>query len=162
MQLRAQDTISGQEGTAFVTDADGTVIQLFELRNLEARVEKQKEDVRTIGRAVTQKKTTGWQGTGTMNLFYCSSYFRKKVIEYMNGGPDLFFTIQVTNSDPTSASTDPTTKIGQKVTLLGCNLDGVTLAKLDTESAVLDEEANFTFTGATLDTEFAPITEGLV
>ena len=161
-QLRGQDTISGQEGKAYITDPDtGEVILLFELKNLEAKLEKQKEDIKTVGRAVNQKKTTGWSGTGSMTLYYVTSYFRDKVMDYINGGRDLYFTMQVINSDPTSETYDESTGIGQKVTLTGCNLDGQVLAKIDTQSAVLEEEANFTFTGATLDQSFQKITSGL-
>ena len=51
----------------------------------------------------------------------------------------MYFDIQVTNEDPTSA-------VGrQTIILKDCNLDGGTLAKFDATAKFLEEEYNFTF-----------------
>ena len=51
----------------------------------------------------------------------------------------MYFDIQISNEDPTSA-------VGrQTVILKGCNMDGGVLAKFDADAEYLDEEMDFTF-----------------
>lgn len=145
--LRAGDTISGQEGQAQAI-IDGQVENLFMIKSLEATIEKIKEEVKTIGKRATQHKAAGWSGSGNMTIYYVSSMFRKIMLDYVNNGRDLYFDIVVSNDDPTST-------IGlQTVVLEGCNLDSVVIAKLDTDSTVLDEDLEFTFDDVDLLEEF--------
>lgn len=145
--LRAGDTISGQEGQAQAI-IDGQVENLFMIKSLEATIEKIKEEVKTIGKRATQHKAAGWSGSGNMTIYYVSSMFRKIMLDYVKNGRDLYFDIVVSNDDPTST-------IGlQTVVLEGCNLDSVVIAKLDTDSTVLDEDLEFTFDDVDLLEEF--------
>jgi hypothetical protein len=83
-----------------------------------------------------------------MTAYYVTSLFRRLMLEYVKYGRDVYFEIIVTNDDPTST-------IGlQTVSLQGCNLDSVVIAKLDTESTVLDEDLEFTFDDVDLLEEF--------
>lgn len=136
--LKAGDTISGQEGYAQAT-INGKVEKLFALKDLEAIVEKNKTEVKTIGKRGTQHKAIGWSGTGSMTLHYVTSVFRRLMIDYIKNGVDTYFDIVVTNDDPTST-------VGKQTTVLyNCNLDSIVVAKLDTEAEALDEELEFTF-----------------
>lgn len=136
--LKASDTISGQEGRAYAT-INGQVEEMFYVKTLEATVEKQKAEVKTLGRRGVQHKATGWTGSGSMTIFYTTTRFRQMMLDYMKTGVDQYFDIQVINEDPTST-------IGkQTVTLKGVNLDSVIMASLDTESDALEEEVSFTF-----------------
>lgn len=145
--LRAGDTISGQEGTAQAI-IGGQVENLFMIKSLEATIEKNKEEVRTLGRRGVQSKAAGWSGTGSMTIYYTTSLFRKLMLDYIKTGKDLYFDIIVTNDDPGSS-------VGkQTVALHGCNLDSVLAAKLDTEATSLDEEIAFTFDDIDLLEEF--------
>jgi hypothetical protein len=136
--LKANDTISGQEGRAYAT-INGQVEEMFYIKTLEASVEKEKAEVKTLGRRGTQHKTTGWSGTGSMTIYYVTSRFRQLMIDYIKTGRDTNFDITVTNEDPGST-------IGaQTVTLLGVNLDSVVMVSLDTESDALEEDIDFTF-----------------
>ncbi|MFB5674272.1 phage tail tube protein [Paenibacillus terreus] len=136
--LKASDTISGQEGRAYAT-INGQVEEMFYVKTLEATVEKQKAEVKTLGRRGVQHKATGWSGSGSMTIFYMTTRFRQMMLDYMKTGVDQYFDIEVTNEDPTSS-------IGkQTVTLKGVNLDSVIMASLDTESDALEEEVSFTF-----------------
>jgi hypothetical protein len=112
---------------------------MFYIETLEASVEKNKSEVRTLGRRGVQHKTTGWTGTGTMTIYYVTSFFRQIMYEYIKSGKDAYFDVTITNEDPSSS-------IGaQTVTLKGVNLDSVIMAALDTESEALEEEVSFTF-----------------
>ena len=136
--LKAGDTISGQEGRAYAT-INGQVEEMFYIRTLEATIEKQKTEVRTLGRRGVQHKASGWNGTGTMTIYYVTTLFRQLMLDYIRNGRDVYFDITIVNEDPTSS-------IGrQTVVLKGVNLDSVMAARLDTETEVLDEEISFTF-----------------
>ncbi|QGQ93952.1 phage portal protein [Paenibacillus psychroresistens] len=145
--LRANDTISGQEGRAYAT-IGGNVEEMFYVKKIEATVEKQKAEVKTLGRRGVQHKAAGWSGKGTMTIYYVTSYFRKMMYDYIQNGTDTYFSITIINDDPGSS-------VGsQKVTLLNVNLDSVIMASLDTESQALEEEVAFTFEDINLDQQF--------
>ncbi|WP_046225574.1 phage tail tube protein [Paenibacillus dauci] len=145
--LKAKDTISGQEGRAFAT-INNQVEEMFYIKTLEATVEKQKAEVKTLGRRGVQHKATGWSGSGTMTIFYMTSRFRQMMLDYMKTGVDTYFDIEVTNEDPTSS-------IGyQTIILRDVNLDSVIMASLDTESDALEEEVSFTFDGVDINQAF--------
>lgn len=136
--LRARDAISGQEGRAYAT-INGNVEEMFYVKTLEATVEKQKSEMKALGRRGTQHKATGWNGTGSMTIYYVTTRFRQLMLDYIKTGKDVYFDIQIVNEDPTSS-------IGrQTVVLKNVNLDNVIMAKVDTESEFLEEETNFTF-----------------
>lgn len=141
--MKAGDTISGGEATATirVKGADGTTTRedMFWAKNLEASIEIQKTEVRTLGRRSTQNKPTGWSGSGSMTIYYVTSLFRKMILQYVKTGIPVYFDINVTNNDPSST-------IGKQTTVLkNCCLDSVIIAKLDVEADVLDESVEFTF-----------------
>lgn len=150
--FKAGDTISGQEAVARmnIKQPDGTTVveDLFYGKSLEATCEIQKTEVKTLGKRGSQHKPNGWNGTGTLNIYYATSTFRKMAIEYMKKGIPIYFDLTVINEDPAST-------IGPQTTLLkDCTLDSVLLAKFDVESEVLDEQMEFTFDDADLLDEF--------
>lgn len=138
MFLRAGDTISGQEGKATAI-IDGSVEDMFYIKTLEATFEKNKTEVKTIGKRGVQHKGVGWAGTGTMTMFYVTSKFRTMAAKYAKTGKDTYFNITVVNDDPTST-------IGkQTVVLYNCNIDSVIITRLDSEADVLEDDIDFTF-----------------
>lgn len=138
MFMRAGDTISGQEGRAIAV-INGSVQDLFFVKTLEASFEKTKAEVKTLGHRGVQHKGTGWSGSGSMTLFYVSTLFRKLALQYAKNGKDTFFNITIVNEDPTST-------VGkQTMVLYNCNISSNIVAKLDTESDVLEEDIDFTF-----------------
>lgn len=147
MTLAAQDTISGQEGRAYAKIGN-EIHEMFYIKSLEATVEKQKVEVKTLGRRGTQHKANGWTGSGSMTIYYTTSLFRQMMRDYVKDGVDAYFQVQVINEDPGSS-------IGkQTVTLKGVNLDSVIIAKLDTESDLLEEDVEFTFDDFEVDDYF--------
>jgi hypothetical protein len=147
MTLAARDTISGQEGRAYARI--GTELhEMFYIKSLEATVEKEKVEVKTLGRRGTQHKANGWSGTGSMTIYYTTSRFRELMENYVTNGIDTYFTIQIINEDPNSS-------IGvQTVDLNGVNLNSVIIAKLDTDAELLDEDVEFTFDDFKVATSF--------
>lgn len=151
--FRAQDAISGQEGRAYAT-INGRVEEMFYVKTLEATVEKQKTEIKTLGRRGVQHKANGWSGTGSMTMYYATTMFRQMMLDYMKTGKDVYFDIQIVNEDPTSS-------IGrQTVVLKNVNLNSVIIAKVDTESEILEEDIEFTFDGVELLDNFAAPAQG--
>lgn len=151
--LKSGDTISGQEGRAYAT-INGQVEEMFYVKTIEATAEKNKAEVRTLGRRGVQHKATGWTGTGSMTIFYVTTRFRQLMLNYIKTGVDTFFDVTITNEDPTST-------IGaQTITLLGVNLDSVVMASLDTESDALEEDVDFTFEDVDIGQSFGAPTLG--
>ncbi len=156
--LKAGDTISGQEATATINikNADGstTLETLFYAKDLEATVQVEKTDVKTLGKRGTQHKPNGWTGSGDMTVYYVTSTFRNMILQYIKNGTPIYFDMTVTNSDPAS------TVGAQTTTLKDCSLDEVVVAKFDTDSEVLDESMSFTFEDVDMTESFVAPTLG--
>ena len=137
--LNAPDTISGKEGRAYAK-INGNNEELFMAKTIEANVEKNKSEIKAIGKRMTGHKTTGANGAGSMTLYYMTPLFRAMIKQWKETGVDVYFDMVVENDDQESSA-------GKQTTLLiGCNLDSVVLAKLDGDSDdALDEDADFTF-----------------
>lgn len=150
--LNVGDIVSGQLATA-TANIDGVVEELFYARTLEATMTKHKDALRVLGVRGDQHKSSGWEGTGSLTMYYTTSVFRRMAAEYARSGRDIYFNLTVTNEDPT-------TTIGrQTAVLLNCNLDSIVVAKFDTEANYLDEDMDFTFDDFYLVDEFgAPTT----
>jgi len=152
MILNAGDTISGQEGKA-TAKIGNEIKDMFYIKTLEATVEKNKQEVRTLGKRGVQHKTTGWSGSGSMTIYYVTSEFVRMAKDYIKKGVDTYFTVTVENNDPTSTVGKQTT------TLFNVNVNSIPVAKLDVEDAVLEADLDFTFDDLDLIDEFTqPLT----
>ena len=149
--LNAPDTISGKEGRAYAK-INGNNEELFMAKTIEANVEKNKSEIKAIGKRMTGHKTTGANGSGSMTLYYMTPLFRAMIKQWKETGVDVYFDMVVVNDDQESSA-------GKQSTLLiGCNLDSVVLAKLDGDSDdALDEDVDFTFEDFDILTPFAKI-----
>lgn len=137
--FNVQDAISGKQAKAYV-NLEGRVEELFYARTLEATIEKNKTDVPILGKTKTPQRAAGWNGSGTLNIYYVTSIFRELMMRYVKTGRDFYFDLTVVNEDPQSS-------VGkQTVVLKNCNLDSVTIAKFDaTSDEMLNEDLPFTF-----------------
>jgi hypothetical protein len=137
--LNAPDTISGKEGRAYAK-INGNNEELFFAKSIEANVDKNKSEVKSIGKRMTGHKVTGLNGTGSMTLYYMTPLFRSMIADYKKTGVDLYFDMVIENEDPQSSA-------GKQSTLLMvCNIDSTVLAKLDGDSDdPLEEDTDFTF-----------------
>ena len=114
------------------------------LKSIDAAVTKRKTAVRTLGRTGDQYKAAGWSGQGKMVIYYMTSLFRELMLSYMKSGKDAYFDIVVVNEDENTGAGR------QTVVLKNCNLDSLSLARLNVDADSLDEEVSFTFDGAEL------------
>lgn len=137
--LNAPDTISGKEGRAYAK-INGNNEELFFAKSVEANVDKNKSEVKSIGKRMTGHKVTGLNGTGSMTLYYLTPLFRSMLADYKKTGVDLYFDMVIENEDPQSSAGK------QSILLMGCNIDSTVLAKLDGDSDdPLEEDTDFTF-----------------
>lgn len=136
--MHAKDAVSASLAECFLT-ISGNRYNFMQAINLEANFEKQKTEVPILGKTGKGNKTTGWKGTGSATFHYNTSIFRELMHRYKETGEDVYFDIQVTNEDITSA-------VGrQTVILRDCNIDGGVLAKFAADAEYLDEDMDFTF-----------------
>lgn len=147
--MKANDTISGKEGYLYAT-INGSVRQVAECKSINAKITKNKIEFKALGERATQHKANGWTGTGTLVIHYATSYWADMMIQYASSGVDIYFTLEVINSDPSNKA-----KIGQqKIILSDVNLDEAEVAKLDVSADFLEQSMNFTFSGVELQEKF--------
>jgi hypothetical protein len=137
--MKAKDAVSAKLAECFVTIGTNRY-NFMQMRNFEAKFEKQKQEVPVLGKAGRGNKSTGWKGTFSGNAYYNQSVMREMMLKFKDTGEDVYFDIQITNEDPTSAAGR------QTMTFIDCNIDGGTLAKFDiTSDDPLNEDINGTF-----------------
>lgn len=136
--LKASDIPAGSEATAYI-EIDGKIEEFFYAKSIEATAEINKADVKVMGKRGTQKKATGWDGSGSMTIYYITTLFRQMALKYAKEGVLPSFKLVITNEDKA-------TSIGkQTVVLYDCTVDSVPLSKFDVEADALDEDIDFTF-----------------
>lgn len=136
--MKAKDAISAKLAECFVT-INNNRYNFMQIINFEANFEKTKTEVPILGKTGVGNKSTGWKGTGSGTFHYNTSIFREMMLQYKNTGEDVYFEIQVSNEDPTSAAGR------QTIVFIDCNIDGGILAKFDADGEYLDEDMDFTF-----------------
>lgn len=151
--MHAKDTISAVTAECYVT-IGGNRWNFLHVIDLEASIKKNKAKVPILGKIGKGNKSTTWEGSGKFKTHYVSSKFREIVKHWKDTGEDMYFDIQITNEDPTSAAGR------QTIILKDCNLDDVVLAKFDADGEILDEECSFTFEDFEMPERFKPL-EGM-
>lgn len=148
--LKAWDTINGALGTCYAV-INGKKEEMLYLKNIEAKIKKNKREIKVLGQTGTKHKASGWNGTGKMTVYYSTSKFREIMLEYIKTGKDTYFEIIVENNDPSS-------KIGrQSVAIKQVNIDAINMAKLDINNTELDEDMSFTFNDIDILNSFTPV-----
>ena len=145
--LNGRDTISTKDAKVYVT-IDGKVIPLIECNEFSAKLEKNKEDVQTLGSRWKHKKVTSVEGTGSLGGYLISSNWTKYALPYVQGGKDLYFEVTFTINDPTSQARTQTIHLGE------VNLDEVPLADFKADDGVMQWKSDFTFEQVNLVTPF--------
>ena len=137
--MLSKDAVSAKMAECFVT-IEGNRYNFMNAISLEATMEKSKTEIAVLGRLSKGNKAAGVKGTGSATFHYNTSMFRKLMKRFQDTGEDVYFDIQITNEDPTSAAGR------QTVILRDCNFDSVIVAKFDADSDdSLTEDMDFTF-----------------
>lgn len=136
--LQIKDTVNGGQGLVQI-EIEGNLETLFNIKNVEAFIEKIKESLPIAGTHWEHGKTKTIKGTGSGTMYYMTSTFVKLAQRLAKTGQDFDFDMIITNDDKNSS-------VGKQTTVLrGCNMDKITVAKFDTESVALEEDFDFTF-----------------
>lgn len=146
--MKAKDALSAKLAQCYITVGQNRY-NFMQAINFEASFERTKTEVPILGKTGAGNKSTGWKGTGSATFHYNTSIFREMMLKYKDTGEDVYFEIQVTNEDPTSAAGK------QTVVFIDCNIDGGILAKFDADGEYLDEEMEFTFEDFKMPDKFA-------
>lgn len=136
--MKARDAVAGGLAQCYAT-IEGKRYNFMNLINFSAEFEKEKTKVPILGKTGKGNKAAGWSGTFEGTAHYNSSIFREMAYKYKETGEDIYFDMQVTNEDPTSAAGR------QTVIVKDCNLDGGIIAKFDADAEYLDEDVSGTF-----------------
>jgi len=145
--MRGKDAVSAKLAECFVT-IEGNRYNFMQMINFEAKFEKNKLNVPILGKTGEGNKSAGWKGTFSATAHYNQSIFRELFLRYKNTGEDVYFEIQITNEDPTSAAGR------QTVVFIDCNINGGILAKFDADGEYLDEDIDGTFEDFTMPETF--------
>ena len=136
--MHGKDSVSAKLAECYITIGENRY-NFMQAIDLEANFKKKKTVIPILGKPGGGNKSNGWEGSGKATFHYNTSIFRELMLKYQDTGEDVYFEIQATNEDPTSA-------VGrQTVVLIDCNIDGGVLAKFDADGEYLDEEIEFTF-----------------
>lgn len=149
-QMMGKDAVSGSLAECYVT-IDGNRFNFMQALKFEAKMDKNKVEVPILGKTGKGNKATGWKGTGSMTCHFNQSIMREILEKYKNTGEDTYFSMEVTNEDPTSKSGH------QTIIFVDCNLDGGLLAKFDTGADYLEEDFDFTFEDFELKNKFTEL-----
>lgn len=136
--LNIKDTVNGGQGLVQM-EIEGNLETLFQVKDVEAFLEKNKESLPVAGTHWEHSKLKSIKGTGSCTMYHMTSTFVKLAQRLAKEGKDFEFDMIITNEDKASA-------VGkQTVVLRSCNMDKILVAKFDTDSAALEEEFDFTF-----------------
>lgn len=136
--MNAQDAVSSQLACAYAT-INGERHLLFQAKSFEANFKKNKKKVAILGRTAEGNKSSGWAGTFKLTIYHNTELFNDMFERYKNTGEDIYFDLQVTNEDPTSAA-GRNTKIYKD-----CNLDEGKLQSFDAAGDFLEQTLSGTF-----------------
>lgn len=136
---RLADTISSQEGKAYVT-RNGVNRELFEVSALKAQIDLIIQSKRMLGHRMTQHKVVGAEGTGSLTMYFMNSEALNQTIEYLKNGGYAGIKLQVKNEDAQST-------VGkQEVVMLNVILKTIPVAVLDDGSDdPITVDSDFTF-----------------
>ncbi len=141
------DTISAQEGKAFIT-LDGVTRELFEISSLRAQLDMVVQERRMLGSRMTQHKVTGVTGSGSATLYFMNSEQLNQTIDYIKNGTRGSITLLVTNNDPQSSVGE------QKVKLSNVIFNTIPVTALEESDDPVTFDSDFTFDGIDSENSF--------
>lgn len=128
-----ENVINGTYGEVWI---DGNY--MAEVTGLEAKVSLEKTDVNQVGTLAKGYKVTGIDCKGTLKMNKVSSYFIKKLSNNLKKGKTVSVTIISKLADPDAFG-------AERIELLGCTFDELTLANWEAKK-LGEESIAFTFT----------------
>lgn len=134
--MNGHEVLSGRYGFLI---HDGEFLN--NVKDVEAKVEIEKAEIKPIGDLWTKYKTLGLTGSGTLTLYKVDYKFVKLIGEVAKQEGQVFVTELVLQLDDPSVTGNK-----EKVRLKNVQFDTIPLAKFSTGD-VIEEELPFTFEG---------------
>ncbi len=135
---RLADTLSAQEGTAFIT-INGKTRELFEISSIKAQIDLVVQEKRMLGSRMTQHKVVGATGSGSATLYFMNGEQLANAISFINDGTRGGITLMIKNSDPQSTVGE------QEVTLNNVIFNTIPVATLEESDDPITYDSDFTF-----------------
>lgn len=135
MALAGHEVLSGTHGYLMHEGA-----YLTNVKEFEAKVEIEKQELKVVGDAWTKYKTTGLTGSGQMTLYKLDYKFTELIGEVAKGGAPFVTELVAQIKDPQN----PGAK--KKIRLKNVQFDAIPLAKFAVNE-LIEEELQFTFEG---------------
>lgn len=130
--MEGKGIINGTWGEVWL-DAE----KVIEAYGIQAKLNFKKEDIRLCGQMGTDKKITGYDGTGSLKMYKVNSRMARSILKAIQEGKDVRFTIITKIADPDADG-------AERIALKGVSFDDLTLA--DWEAGTPGKtEAPFTF-----------------
>lgn len=145
--MSAGDALYGGLAECYIT-INNKRYNFMSMTEFESDWETTITDVPILGKVGMGHKAAGGKGTWKGKAHYNQSILRKMADNYQKTGILPYFTIQVSNEDPTSAAGR------QTITHKGCLCEKFTLAKFQAGEELLDEELSGTFESWDMPEEF--------
>ncbi|MDR0905760.1 MAG: phage tail tube protein [Oscillospiraceae bacterium] len=139
MFLLERDAVNGKEGKGFLT-IDGLIHEMFNIKKFNTNASFEESDFKVVGTRLVQKKTTGVKLDGTMTIYYGTPYFLDLLVQYLKTGRLPYFSLQITNNDPS------TTVGTQTVAFYNVKLQKLPITQLDADTDALTMDVGFSFT----------------
>lgn len=137
-KVAARNVISGHKGKVLI-EIDGLVKDFGMIKSWKATVEKNKEEISTIGDNWVRHKSGKLKGSGELSMYDIVSEFREMLSKFSKTSIDTYFKMIIVNDDEGS-------DVGtQTVVFTNCNIDSNVIAQLDESSTALTTDISFTF-----------------
>ncbi|KGK88041.1 phage tail tube protein [Clostridium sp. HMP27] len=129
----SKNAISAKEGRFFLEGEE-----VLNGIKLEVEVEKEKVEIKRLGKRMTGHKSVGLSGSGTITEYRATSKWIKVLQRFKDTGEDVYLTcVAITNDTASGRGAEP-------ITLYGVNIDSLTLINMDAEGDVIKDEIPFT------------------
>lgn len=145
--LRGRDVLNSNLGTAYL-EINGVRRRIFELKEITATINQNKEEVQLINDVLTKHKCLSSNGSGNFTIYSGVPDYSQMIQNYIKTHKGLYFVITFEMNDPES------NRGRRSVTLYDCLIDQHQLGRLSTDSTVLDETMDFTFDNYNINTDF--------
>lgn len=147
----ARNLISGRMGT-ILANINGESKILTEVQDLDIDFDFIKKSYLPLGSVFTRHKSAGCSGKGSFKYFQATSEWAEICAKYANTFRTTYFTLNVTNVDPS------TWWLGaQSILFQRCSLDGGRIAGLGADKNFAEGNLTFTYEGLNILTSHTPV-----
>lgn len=129
--------ISTKSAKIFI-QRDGKNIPLAECTDFKAKVKKNKETIKTLGKFSTGHKFVGWEGTGSISGYLINSELISSELEGLKTGVDPVFNVVATYYGDDEQG-------NQTLLYKSVSLDDVDFGELKSDDGVIKFESDLTF-----------------